>query len=139
MEQFLHEFMNNKLVLVLGIFIVCDTFFGCLRAIKERKWNSCFGINGLLRKVGIIGSVVFLLLVDLIFKIDLIGFIPEEAKEYIGGMEIGIASLFTILYMLYEFTSILKNMELCGLPIPAKLKKFVNEVLNKYTSELENK
>ena len=139
MEQILQDLIHNKLVLVLGIFIVLDTFLGCLRAIKEKKWNSCFGINGLLRKVGMIGSIVLLLAVDCIFNTDFIGFIPEDIKKYIGGVEIGIASLFALLFMLYEGTSIMKNMVLCGLPIPAKLNSFVSGILENFTTELENK
>lgn len=139
MEQFIKEFTNNKLILVLGVFILCDAFFGCLRAIKERKLNSSIGINGLLRKVGIIGSVFFLLLVDSIFKINLMHFIPEKITNVIGDIECGFAVLFTIIYILFEITSVLKNMRKCGLPIPKKLKGVIDKFLIEFTTELENK
>ena len=44
---------NTFLQLVL-IAVVLDTIFGVLRAIKERKFNSNFGINGAIRKVGML-------------------------------------------------------------------------------------
>lgn len=139
MEQFIKEFTNNKLILVLGVFILCDAFFGCLRAIKERKLNSSIGINGLLRKVGIIGSVFFLLLVDSIFKINLMYFIPEKITNVIGNVDCGFAVLFTIIYILFEITSVFKNMRKCGLPIPKKLKNVVDRYLIEFTTELEEK
>lgn len=41
---------NTFLQLVL-IAVVIDTVFGVLRAIKERRFNSNFGINGAIRKM----------------------------------------------------------------------------------------
>ncbi len=32
--------------------MVTDTFFGILRAIKEKRFNSCVGIDGAIRKAG---------------------------------------------------------------------------------------
>jgi phage-related holin len=65
--------------------------------------------------------------------------VPNEIKSYIGNLEIGIASLFAIIFVLYEFTSVLKNMVLCGLPVPKKLKDKVESLLNNFTSELDKK
>ena len=134
-ENFTHNIFLESLVLVIAL----DTFLGCLRAIKERSWNSTFGINGLLRKFAMIGSVVILMVIDYIIKIDFIGFVPDEIKSYMGNLKIGISSLFNIIFVLYEFTSVLKNMVLCGLPIPKKLKDKVENLLNNFTTELENK
>ena len=134
-ENFTHNIFLESLVLVIAL----DTFLGCLRAIKERSWNSTFGINGLLRKFARIGSVAILMVIDYIIKIDFIGFVPDEIKSYMGNLKIGISSLFNIIFVLYEFTSVLKNMVLCGLPIPKKLKDKVENLLNNFTTELENK
>lgn len=134
-ENFTHNIFLESLVLVIAL----DTFLGCLRAIKERSWNSTFGINGLLRKFAMIGSVAILMVIDYIIKIDFIGFVPDEIKSYMGNLKIGISSLFNIIFVLYEFTSVLKNMVLCGLPIPKKLKDKVENLLNNFTTELENK
>ena len=139
MEILIDNLMHNIFLEILVLFIALDTFLGCLRAIKEKKWNSGFGINGLIRKTCMIGSVAILMVIDFIIKIDFIGFIPSELKQYIGNVEIGIASLFAIIFILYEFTSVLKNMLLCGVPVPKKLKEKIESLLNNFTTELENK
>lgn len=50
---------NNNLLKVLAICIVLDTIFGILRAIKQKKVNSNIGIDGIIRKVGMLTSVIF--------------------------------------------------------------------------------
>ena len=139
MEILIDNLMHYIFLEILVLFIALDTFLGCLRAIKEKKWNSGFGINGLIRKTCMIGSVAILMVIDFIIKIDFIGFIPSELKQYIGNVEIGIAALFAIIFILYEFTSVLKNMLLCGVPVPKKLKEKIESLLNNFTTELENK
>lgn len=139
MENLINGLTQNIFLKALIVVIVLDTFLGCLRAIKEHKWNSGFGIDGLLRKFAMIGSVAFLMLIDCIINIDFIGFIPTDIKGYIGNLKIGISSLFAIIFVLYESTSVLKNMVLCGLPVPKKLKEKVENLLNNLTTELEDK
>ena len=70
MENLINDLTQNIFLEALVLVIVLDTFLGCLRAIKEHKWNSGFGINGLLRKFAMIGSVAFLMLIDYIINID---------------------------------------------------------------------
>lgn len=91
--------------------------FGVLRAIKEKKFNSCAGIDGAIRKVGMLISLVFMLAIDVLIKINLIGFIPEQARTYLGLDTVGVAEFFALLYIAYEVVSIFKNMALCGLPV----------------------
>lgn len=138
MEKIINEIIDNKILNVLIIFVALDTFLGCLRAIKEKKWNSCFGINGVLRKIAMLGSILFLMIIDYLFSIDVIGFIPDDLTKYIGDIKIGISGLFGFLFIIYEFTSILKNMIKCDLPIPIKLKNKLEELLNNFTTELKN-
>lgn len=80
-------------------------------------------------------SLVFLLIADQIISVNLIAFIPETIRGYIGLDAVGLTGFFSLLYIAYEIVSILKNMTLCGLPVRIiwdKLKKF----LGKYTAEL---
>ena len=137
MEQFVKELIDNKLILVFGLLTFLDIFLGCIRAIKEHKWNSTVGINGGLRKVAMIGSLVFLLLADSLLHLNLLWILPKELQKYFPS--VGLATLFGILFILYEATSILKNMVLCGLPIPKKLKAKIEELLTNLTAELEEK
>ncbi len=59
----------------------------------------------------------------------------EQYKELVGL----ICEFFCLLYIMYEAVSILKNMCLCGLPIPRKLRTIIEKWLNTMTSELEGK
>lgn len=126
---------NDIIFYLLITTILLDVFLGSLRALKEKKWNSTIGINGILRKTAMIGSSIFLILIDSILKIDLLFFIPKEITGTLKLNEVGIFELFAIMFILYEITSILKNMVRCGLPIPKRIKKRVEQLLNNLTSE----
>lgn len=121
---------------ILIIAVLMDTILGVLRAIKEHKFNSCVGIDGAIRKVAMLLSVVFLVFVDSIVNIDFLFMVPEQYLQYIGLNRLGICELFSLLYILYEIVSILKNMTLCGLPVPAKLKTWIQKFLDDMTDEL---
>ena len=126
---------NNVIFYLLVISILLDVFLGSIRAIKDRSWNSAVGINGILRKTAMIGSSVFLIVVDSILNIDLLFFIPDEVLNFLHINSVGIFELFGIMFILYESSSILKNMVLCGLPIPLKIKKVIEKFLSDMTSE----
>ena len=80
-------------------------------------------------------SLVFMLAIDVLVKINLIAFIPENVRTYLGLTTVGVAEFFSLLYIAYEVVSILKNMTLCGLPIKGIWEK-VRKFLTKYTDEL---
>ena len=128
------EAAHDKLIQLVIIAIITDTVFGMLRAIKDHDFNSCFGINGAIRKCAMILSIILLVIVDYITQFNLIGFLPEEVRQFFGE-SIGIAGFFEILFLTYEVVSILKNMVLCGLPVK-KIWSYVRTFLSKYTDEL---
>lgn len=125
---------HNKIIQLVVIAVMVDTVFGCIRSAREHKFNSCFGIDGAIRKISMIVSITVLILVDKITGFNMIGFIPEDARNYLGS-SIGIAEFFGVLYIAYELVSILKNMALCGLPVK-KLWAYVKKFLGRYTDEL---
>lgn len=133
--EFIDAAAHNKIIQLVILAIVFDTIFGVLRAVKERKFNSCAGINGAIRKVAMLISLVFMLAIDVLIKVNLIGFIPEAARTYLGLSSVGVAEFFSLLYIAYEITSIFKNMTLCGLPVKKVWEK-VRAFLTKYTDEL---
>ena len=96
---------SNKIMEIVVICIVMDTIFGVLRAIKEKKFNSNFGINGAIRKVGMLISLVLLALVDSIIRLNLIGFIPAGARTYLPGQTVGTMEFFALLYICLLYTS----------------------------------
>lgn len=138
MEKFVLLF-NNEGMKVLIIVIVLDTILGILRAIREKSLNSCIGIDGMIRKVGMIIVMIFLIVIDDIIDLNLIGFIPENARDILQLKDVGISSLFNILFIIFETLSILKNMILCKLPIPKKLQSYLENIMKEFTEEIKEK
>lgn len=138
MEKLIHiyaEAAGNRFLQLVLIAVVIDTIFGVLRAIKERRFNSNFGINGAIRKCGMLVCLLALVTVDHIVAVNLIGFIPQEVRAVMAVDRIGTMEFFAILFVTYEIISILKNMYLCGLPVK-KIWQTVKAFLQKYTDEL---
>lgn len=137
MKEFLECIILNQGIKILIIVIVLDTIFGILRAIKEKSINSCIGIDGIIRKVGMLISIFFLAMIDFIIKIDLIGFIPETIKNVLNFKKVGIGDLFNLLFIIFEILSIFKNMILCKLPIPKKLQELLERAMKEFTEEIK--
>lgn len=133
--EFINTAAHNKLIKLVVLAIAFDTIFGVLRAIREKRFNSCAGIDGAIRKVGMLISLVFMLAIDQLIKVNLIGFIPETIRTQLGLNTVGVAEFFALLYIAYEVVSILKNMALCGLPVKKVWEK-IREFLSNYTEEL---
>ena len=137
MKEYYEIMVHNKGVQLLSIFIILDVIFGVLRAIRERKLNSTIGIDGIIRKVGMIITISVSILVDMIVRVDLIAFIPESVKDVLGLSKVGVSMIFNILYIIFEILSIFKNMYRCKLPLPKKLKVFLEKMLKEFTSEIK--
>ena len=131
------ELLGNKLIQVLVIFIVLDVIFGILRSFKEHKTNSTIGIDGIIRKIAMMFTISFCIILDYIVEIDLIGFVPETIKQSINIGRVGTADLFALIYCLFEVLSIFKNMYKVGLPLPKRLKKYLEKLLKEFTSEIK--
>lgn len=136
MEKFI-SLLNNDGMKVLIVVIVLDLILGILRAIRERTVNSCIGIDGMIRKVGMLIVIVFLTIIDSIIHFDLIGFIPKTIKETLKLGQVGISNLFNILFIIFEILSIIKNMIKCKLPIPKKLQVYLENVMKEFTGEIK--
>ena len=118
----------DALVRVCVVLVIMDVIFGSLRAIRERKFNSSVGINGMIRKAGMLVSLICLALIDDIIHIDLIGFVPDAIKASLPSPTVGCMEFFAIIYIVYEMLSVMKNMALSGLPVSQiwdKLKVFL--------------
>lgn len=134
-EKIFMEMATSKLIETVVLLIVLDTLFGVIRAIKEHSFNSSVGIDGAIRKISMLLSLVGLQVGDIILSINLIGFVPQEVRDFINFDSIGLAGFFSLLYIAYEAVSVLKNMTLCGLPVK-KLWEVVQKFLSNYTKEL---
>ena len=129
---------GSTIIKLVILAVVMDTCFGCIRAIKEHKFNSCFGVDGAIRKISMVASLAFLLVLDQIVHLNLIGFIPEAIRSYLPVNSIGVAEFFGLLYIAYELVSILKNMTLCGLPVK-HIWEAIKKFLSQYTDELPDR
>lgn len=136
MNMILKLLAGNSFFRILLIAVALDTILGVLRAIKEHKFNSCVGIDGAIRKSAMLLSVCLLMAVDVILNINVLFMVPQNYIEILGIHKLGICEFFSILFVLYEIVSILKNMTLCGLPVPEKIKRWVQKFLEDMTEEL---
>ena len=126
---------GHSIIPLVMLMVLADTFFGCLRAVKQRCFNSCVGIDGAIRKVAMVGSLVFLVVADTAVNFNMAGFLPAELITATGLANVGTTEFFGLLFVMYEAISILKNMTQCGLPthtVEEKLRDF----LGRYTNEL---
>ena len=136
MNQIIALISGNSFIRILLIAVTLDTLLGVLRAIKEHKFNSCVGIDGAIRKAAMLFSVCPLMATDVIMHINILFMVPETYIKILGIEKLGICEFFCLLFILYEAVSILKNMTLCGLPVPASAKKWIQKFLEDMTEEL---
>ena len=133
LQTFANAMTSSVVFKFLMLVVVLDTLLGVLRAIKYRKFNSSAGIDGAIRKVV---SAVALMAADLLVHANVAFMIPNEYLQVIGLTKVGLCELFSLLFILYECVSILKNMVLCGLPVSAKMRDWLEEFLKDMTTEL---
>lgn len=132
--------VNNIFVDVLFIAVCADMIFGTLRAAKYRCWNSAVGIDGAIRKAGMVASVLLFTLMDMLLRVDLLSWLPADIRnvmDAIGVVKMGITELFCLLFILYEAISVLKNMLLCGIPVPAGIRQKLAAWLDDMTDETQ--
>lgn len=136
LQVFINAMAGNTFFRVLMVVIAADTVLGVLRAIKFRQFNSSVGIDGAIRKVAMLASAVALMAADLLIHVNLMAFVPENYIQALGIQKLGMCEFFCLLFILYECLSVLKNMVLCGLPVPKKLRSWLKEFLENMTTEM---
>ena len=129
---------SNSFLKILLIAVTLDTILGVLRAVKYGKLNSAFGIDGAIRKVAMLISIVALMAVDVIVNINALFMVPEEYIKILGITKLGMSEFFCLLFILYETVSILKNMTLLEIPVPAKVRRFIEKFLKDMTDEMDD-
>ena len=137
--MFFENLLNSNGFKILLVIICLDCIFGILRAIRQRKINSSIGIDGIIRKCGMIVSTIFIKMIDYMIDLDFLAFVPETIKEVLHFEQFGIGSLFALLFIIFESLSVLKNMVICKLPIPKKLQAWLEKALNEFTTEIDKK
>lgn len=136
LNQFILLLQHSTVFKLLMMAVVADTVFGVLRAVKFRCFNSSVGIDGAIRKVAMMFSAGILMLADVVVSINLINFVPEGISSVISIEKVGMCEFFCILFVCYECISILKNMRLCGVPVPKKVGEILDRFLKEMTEEM---
>lgn len=85
-SNYLHTLTGNLFVRLVLWCVVLDTALGCLRAVKYRKWNSSVGIDGGIRKVAMVLSVLFLVLVDDMVGVDVLAWANADTRAVLTSM-----------------------------------------------------
>ena len=137
MNELINELGTNPVIKFVWLTLLADSLFGILRAAKQHELNSSFGINGLLRKCGIVLAVIFLFVADTIANINLTPFLDESLLQNINLTTIGLTEAFGVLFVAFESLSILKNMMILGLPLPKGLKSKLETWLKNNSEEME--
>ena len=136
--RFFAALMGYAFIQLLLIAVCADMVFGSLRAAKYHCWNSAVGIDGAIRKAGMLACVLLFTAIDMMMHVDVRGWLPADprnVRDACGGVKMGVTELFAMLFILYEATSVLKNMLLCGLPVPAGLREKLGAWLSTMTEE----
>lgn len=79
--EYLKPLAESTLFKLAVILLIADTVFGILRAVKEKRFNSSVGIDGAIRKAGMLISLVLFFCIDLVLELNLIGFLPEQFRR----------------------------------------------------------
>ena len=135
MEKLVMYVTQHKVITLVVLAILFDLFIGILLACKTKKVNSAIGIDGMIRKVGMLGSIVFLVFVDYLLGFNLVGWVPTTILEVIRLKEIGISDLFGLLFACFEMLSIIKNWTLLGLPMFKGVNEWCENFLENFTNE----
>ena len=138
--RFFAALMGNVFIRLLLIAVCADMVFGSLRAAKYHCWNSAVGIDGAIRKAGMLACVLLFTAIDMMMHVDVLGWLPVDTRNVLdtcGVVKMGVTELFALLFILYEATSVLKNMLLCGLPVPAGLREKLGAWLSTMTEETQ--
>lgn len=139
MDLLLNYIQGHTMLVLVATVIVFDLFLGVMRALKEKKINSAIGIDGMIRKVSMVACLLFLVFLDFVVKIDLIGWLPEQILQIFktfGINVVGISDVFALMFICFELLSVLKNWTLIGLPMFKGIDDWIQNFLETFTDEM---
>lgn len=142
MDILLNYLHQHTTIIIVAVAIIFDTLLGFFLSVKDKKAYSSIGIDGMIRKASMLACVVFLVCLDYILHINIIGWLPEQILQIfkIVHMDnIGISDVFSVLFVVFELLSILKNWALMGLPMFKGVNEWIEKFLETFTEELPKK
>lgn len=142
MDVLLNYLHQHTTIIIVAVAIIFDTLLGFFLSVKDKKTYSSIGIDGMIRKASMLACIVFLVCLDYILHINMIGWLPEQILQIfkIVHMDnIGISDVFSVLFVVFELLSILKNWALMGLPMFKGVNEWIEKFLETFTEELPKK
>ena len=142
MDVLLNYLHQHTTIIIVAVAIIFDTLLGFFLSVKDKKTYSSIGIDGMIRKASMLACIVFLVCLDYILHINIIGWLPEQILQIfkIVHMDnIGISDVFSVLFVVFELLSILKNWALMGLPMFKGVNDWIEKFLETFTEELPKK
>lgn len=142
MDILLNYLHQHTTIIIVAVAIIFDTLLGFFLSVKDKKTYSSIGIDGMIRKASMLACVVFLVCLDYILHINIICWLPEQILQIfkIVHMDnIGISDVFSVLFVVFELLSILKNWALMGLPMFKGVNEWIEKFLETFTEELPKK
>lgn len=142
MDILLNYLHQHTTIIIVAVAIIFDTLLGFFLSVKDKKTYSSIGIDGMIRKASMLACIVFLVCLDYILHINIIGWLPEQILQIfkIVHMDnIGISDVFSVLFVVFELLSILKNWALIGLPMFKGVNEWIEKFLETFTEELPKK
>lgn len=142
MDILLNYLHQHTTIIIVAVAIIFDTLLGFFLSVKDKKTYSSIGIDGMIRKASMLACIVFLVCLDYILHINIIGWLPEQILQIfkIVHMDnIGISDVFSVLFVVFELLSILKNWALMGLPMFKGVNEWIEKFLETFTEELPKK
>lgn len=136
MHEWIVELETNPVIKLVFLALLADVVFGILRSVKQHTLNSSFGIDGLLRKCGVVLAVIFLFVADAVTNINLVPFVDEDVLRHINLTSIGLTEIFGLLFAAFETLSVLKNMMVLGMPLPRGVKEKLEIWLKNNSDEM---
>lgn len=109
------DIQGGAIIWVVLFLTATDVILGILHSLKKHHFRSAINKTGVINKCGIVISIVFFYVLDLILGLGSVGF-----SELFGG---------TI--CMSELISIIYNLRALNVPFP----KVVLEMLDKFTAE----
>ena len=106
---------DGEIIWAVLILVAFDVLLGIMRSLKNHHFKSSINKQGIISKCGVMVSVIFFYVLDLLLGIQGIGF----------------AELFGSTICMSELVSIATNLQALNVPLP----KLITELIEKFTEE----
>ena len=123
----------------INVFVACAMTMILIAGGIDLSIGAVMATTGMVAAYMSLAGISFFLCVLAIFLFSVVlGWLPADTRNFLdacGVVKMGVTELFALLFILYEATSVLKNMLLCGLPVPAGLREKLGAWLSTMTEE----